>query len=343
MFWIGISIGDVSGVGPEITLKALGTIQTHPMFRWIIFGPNQLLQDWNIRFGSPVKLQSISDLQQYPVDLPEKTVCVYDAGIEMPPYPTQGGVEVGRCALKYLELTASEALNGHLCAMVTAPLNKSAVMKTGVPFIGQTEHLTHMAGNPDTAMMLLGCDERERWLRVALATTHLPISKVPGALNQKAITRIISLAAQACLDLGLSRQKVGVCGLNPHAGESGTMGREEIDIISPAVIASQKLKLDVEGPFPADSLFYHAYRGEFDAIVSMYHDQGLTPLKMIGFDRGINWTLGLPFIRTSPDHGTAYNIAGKNIAQASSMIEAMELAQRLAVKKPKVDASTTGN
>jgi len=166
---------------------------------------------------------------------------------------------------------------------------------------------------------------------VALVTTHLPLRDVADRITGEKVEQTIELATQACRDLGLKRAKVAVCGLNPHAGEGGEMGTEEITTITPAVERARQRGFDVEGPIPADTLFYYAFRGEYDAVVAMYHDQGLAPLKMIGFESGINWTLGLPFIRTSPDHGTAYNIAGLNKAHPGSMISALQLAQRLAV------------
>jgi 4-hydroxythreonine-4-phosphate dehydrogenase len=186
---------------------------------------------------------------------------------------------------------------------------------------------------------LLGDDERGRWLRVALATTHLPLKLVVEQLSAAKIALAIELAAQACHDLGLSRRRVAVCGLNPHAGESGEFGREEIDLIEPVVVSMRKKGLDVLGPLPADTLFYHAYRGEYDAVVAMYHDQGLGPLKMVAFENGVNWTLGMPFIRTSPDHGTAYDIAGRNQANPSSMRAAIRLAKQLARQGPKPQLS----
>jgi 4-hydroxythreonine-4-phosphate dehydrogenase len=183
-------------------------------------------------------------------------------------------------------------------------------------------------------MMLLGEDGRGHVLRVALVTTHLPLKDVAAAVQKDKVELTIELAALACRHLGLSRSKIAVCGLNPHAGEGGKIGTEEAEIISPAVRAAASKGFDVVGPLAADSLFYYAYRGDFDAVVAMYHDQGLAPLKMIGFERGINWTLGLPFIRTSPDHGTAYDIVGKGIANPSSMRAAISLARQLAWNRP---------
>jgi 4-hydroxythreonine-4-phosphate dehydrogenase len=179
-------------------------------------------------------------------------------------------------------------------------------------------------------MMLLGQDEHGRWLRVALATVHIAIKSVPQKLTPAKIELAIELAAQACRDLQLPRARVAVCGLNPHAGEGGEFGDEEIKTIAPAVLAAQKRGYDVVGPLSGDTVFHYALQGDFDVVVAMYHDQGLAPLKAVAFDTGVNWTLGLPFIRTSPDHGTAYDIAGKGIANPSSMISAIRLAKQLA-------------
>jgi 4-hydroxythreonine-4-phosphate dehydrogenase len=215
--------------------------------------------------------------------------------------------------------------------LVTAPVNKEAIVRAGQPFVGQTELLSQMAGTERTAMMLLGQDDRGRWLRVALATTHLPLKFVADHLTQPKIRLAIELAAQACRDLGLPRARIGVCGLNPHAGEGGVLGTEEQTIILPAIRQAQQHNIEALGPLSADTLFFQAYRGDFDAVVAMYHDQGLAPLKMVAFETGVNWTLGLPFIRTSPDHGTGYDIAGQGRANPSSMLAALRLATRLAL------------
>ncbi len=234
--------------------------------------------------------------------------------------------------MAWLRAGAQRCLAGELQALVTAPVNKEAIIRSGLAFVGQTEFLTDLAGAERTAMMLLGQDDRGRWLRVALATAHLPLRDVAARLTQSKVEVAIELAARACGALGLGRARVAVCGLNPHAGEGGKLGTEEQDIIAPAVQAARGRALEVVGPLSADALFYRAYRGDFEAVVAMYHDQGLAPLKMVSFEAGVNWTLGLPFIRTSPDHGTAYDIAGQGIANPSSMIAAIRLARQLAAR-----------
>jgi 4-hydroxythreonine-4-phosphate dehydrogenase len=234
-------------------------------------------------------------------------------------------------------------MNGELDALVTAPVNKEAIVRSGLAFVGQTELLSEMASTQRTAMMLLGRDDRGRWLRVALATTHLPLKKVSEALTTDKIAAVIELASKACRDLALGRARIGVCGLNPHAGEGGQMGTEEITTLAPAVRAARQQGIDAVGPMSADALFYYAYRGDYDAVVAMYHDQGLAPLKMVAFEQGINWTLGLPFIRTSPDHGTAYDIAGKGKANPTSMLAALHLAKQLALRKKQDSSLKTPN
>jgi 4-hydroxythreonine-4-phosphate dehydrogenase len=241
-----------------------------------------------------------------------------------------GAPEAARASVAWVKAGAKGCLRKEFHALVTAPVNKESIIRAGIPFVGQTELLSELAGSERTAMMLLGQDDRGRWLRVTLATTHVPLKLVSEQLTDRKIGIAIELAAEACKLLGLARARVGVCGLNPHAGEGGAMGNEELTTIGPAVEKTRSRNIDAVGPLSADALFYYAYRGDYDVVVAMYHDQGLAPLKLIAFERGVNWTLGLPFIRTSPDHGTAYDIAGKNQANPSSMEAAIRLAIQLA-------------
>ena len=322
---IGIAAGDVTGVGPEVTLKALAEEAPKDEVRFLLIGDEPLLRRLNddLQLRLPLRPSAqASDRDRFLIHDP----CARRLPPDLPP----GSATAAEAALAYLSDGAHRCLRGELAALVTAPVNKEAIIRTGRSFVGQTEFLSELAGTDRTAMMLLGQDDRGRWLRVALATTHVPLKRVADQLSQAKIELTIELAARACRDLALARARVAVCGLNPHAGEGGQLGTEEQTIIAPAVQAARQRGLDVVGPLAADTLFYNAYRGDYDAVVAMYHDQGLGPLKMIGFETGVNWTLGLPFIRTSPDHGTAYDIAGQGKASASSMRAAIRLAAKLA-------------
>jgi 4-hydroxythreonine-4-phosphate dehydrogenase len=323
--WIGISLGDVTGIGPEVTLKALAAEAERDETRYLLLGDAAVIASTRQSLGLNLSIRPLSEFTT-------GGRCFYHDPSSAPLAPNlePGSPAAARAALATLTDGAHRCLNHELDALVTAPLNKHAVVCAGVPFIGQTEFLSQLAGTERTAMMLLGEDDRGRWLRVALATTHVPLKLVASHLQAEKIELAIMLAAQACQDLGLSRRRVAVCGLNPHAGEGGEFGDEEITTITPAVQAAQGRGCDVVGPLPADTLFYNAYRGDYDAVVAMYHDQGLAPMKMVAFENGVNWTLGLPFIRTSPDHGTAYDIAGQGRANPSSMRAAIRLAKLLA-------------
>jgi 4-hydroxythreonine-4-phosphate dehydrogenase len=323
--WIGISLGDVTGIGPEVTLKALAAEAAQEGPRFLLIGDTGYLDRLNQRLGLQLPLQPYTK-----PDAPGRFFTHNPLAEPLPPQLTPGSPAAARASLAWLEDGARRCLRHELDALVTAPVNKEAIMHTGLPFIGQTEFLSRLAGAERTAMMLLGKDDRGRWLRVVLATTHVPLKLVAQQVTRQKVELAIELAARACSDLGLPQARVAVCGLNPHAGEGGELGDEEITTIAPAVQAMQQRKLDVSGPFAADALFYYVFKGDYEVVVAMYHDQGLAPLKMIGFESGINWTLGLPFIRTSPDHGTAYDIAGKGIANPSSMRAAIGLAWQLA-------------
>jgi 4-phospho-D-threonate 3-dehydrogenase / 4-phospho-D-erythronate 3-dehydrogenase len=323
--WIGISLGDITGIGPEITLKALALEAQADDTRYLLIGDADHTRRLNDQLGLELPLEAYGAK-----DVPGRFFLCHPLTGVLPADLIEGSPAAARAAVAWVREGAERCLRRELDALVTAPVSKEAIIRAGVAFVGQTEFLSQLAGTDRTAMMLLGQDDRGRWLRVALATTHLPLKLVSDHLTQAKIEMVIELAAQACRDLGLPRAAVAVCGLNPHAGEGGQMGTEEQTIIAPAVQAARARRLNVVGPLSADALFYHAFKGDYDAVVAMYHDQGLVPLKMIGFENGVNWTLGLPFIRTSPDHGTAYDIAGQGKANPSSMVAAIRLAKQLA-------------
>lgn len=321
---IGIALGDITGVGPEVTLKAIAAELPRDKTNFLIIGDEEIVRQTNTRLGLNLSFTSDSTSRtQARVSITNPLADSLSTNLP------HGSPKAANAAVAWLKAGAERCLRNKMDALVTAPVNKEAIVRAGHEFVGQTEFLSAIAGTKHTAMMLLGQDDKARWLRVALVTTHIPIKRVSVKITPDSIMLAIDLAAKACRDLGLPRARIAICGLNPHAGEGGKMGDEEITVISPTVLAAQKKGFDVVGPLSGDTVFYHALRGEFDAVVAMYHDQGLAPLKAVAFDTGVNWTLGLPFIRTSPDHGTAYDIAGKGIASPLSMIAAIRLAKQL--------------
>jgi len=235
--------------------------------------------------------------------------------------PTAAG---GAASYAYIRRAVEIVLKGEAHALVTAPISKEAFKMAGIPYPGHTEMLAALTGTNRYAMMLCGGP-----LRVVLVTIHTALRDVPPLITRARVLDTIRLAVAACRMLGLDAPRIAVAGLNPHAGEAGIFGSEEITEIAPAVEDARREGFSVTGPYPPDTLFYRAARGEFDLLVCMYHDQGLIPLKMIAFDTGVNVTVGLPIIRTSPDHGTAYDIAWKGVANPTSMREAIDTALRL--------------
>jgi 4-hydroxythreonine-4-phosphate dehydrogenase len=228
--------------------------------------------------------------------------------------------------VSYIRRAVEIVINKQVDAIVTAPISKESLKMAGFKWPGHTEMLASLTKTKDYAMMLIG-----EPLTVILVTIHTALKKVPGLITRQKILKTIRLAKKACNMLGIKNPIIAVAGLNPHAGEAGIFGDEEIKKIIPAVKEAVKEGIPVSGPYPPDTVFHKAYKGDIDIVVCMYHDQGLIPLKMIAFDKGVNVTVGLPFIRTSPDHGTAYDIAWKGIANPSSMIEAIKLAARLKI------------
>jgi 4-hydroxythreonine-4-phosphate dehydrogenase len=325
---IGISLGDITGIGLEVALKALAAEAAFDDTHYLLIGDADRANALNHELGLNLPLAAAG------AQTPSERFLLYNPiGEPLGPNQPAGSASAARAAIAWVRDGARRCLQGDLHALVTAPVNKEAIVRAGVKFVGQTELLSRLADAERTAMMLLGTDDRARWLRVALATTHVPLRAVSDQLTIQKIVNVIELSAQACGDLRLSRARIGVCGLNPHAGEGGEMGKEELTTIGPAVKEVQARQIDAVGPLSADALFHHAYRGDYDVVVAMYHDQGLAPLKMVAFENGVNWTLGLPFVRTSPDHGTAYDIAGKGTANPSSMLAALRLAKLLARAK----------
>lgn len=322
---IGISLGDVTGVGPEVTLKTLASEAGADDACYLLIGDAGYARRLNAGLGVNLPLTDFTDWNR-PGRFFLRNALAEPLAENLP----SGATAAAHAAVAALRIGAESCLRRELDALVTAPVHKANIIRAGYSFVGQTEFLSEIAGTKRTAMMLLGQDHQGRWLRVALVTVHVPLKRVAELVTPDRIALAVELAAQSCRDLGLPRARVAVCGLNPHAGESGEIGDEEITTITPSIAAAQQRGFDVVGPLSGDTVFHHALQGEFDAVVAMYHDQGLAPLKAVAFETGVNWTLGLPFIRTSPDHGTAYDIAGRGVANPSSMIAALRLAKQLA-------------
>ena len=308
---IGITIGDVNGVGPEVALKAIAKYRWAADVRFVLIGPENIVREQAAAMRIPVSRR---------IEFMETDVSCNWA-------PGKVRVNASRVAEQAIRKAVTGCLSGELDGMVTAPICKEGFNKAGIDVPGHTEFLAQLTKAKRYGMMLMGGG-----LRVMLVTRHIPISNVPAALTKKNICEAIELTGQALKLFGLKSGRIGVCGLNPHAGDGGVIGREEIELINPAIRATRKKGFKVSDAVPADTIFYQALGGQYDAVVAMYHDQGLGPLKMIGFDEGINVTLGLPIIRTSPDHGTAFGIAGKGVASAGSMKSAISLAIEMAGK-----------
>jgi 4-hydroxythreonine-4-phosphate dehydrogenase len=231
----------------------------------------------------------------------------------------------GRAAYEAIVRAVEDARAGRIAACATAPINKEAFAAAGLPWPGHTELLAHLTGAPRVAMMFYADA-----LRVILATVHIPLAEVPRALTREVVEATIDLAQEGLPRFGFPSPRLALAGLNPHAGEHGLFGSEEEAVLRPAVESCRSRGVCIDGPLPADTIFVRAMRGEFDAVVACYHDQGLIPVKMAAFGRAVNVTLGLPIVRTSVDHGTAFDIAGRGVADPSSLIEAVKLAARLA-------------
>jgi 4-hydroxythreonine-4-phosphate dehydrogenase len=288
---IAITVGDPAGIGPEIAVGAAAHPEVTALCEPLLYGPSA-----------------------------EEELAGFERG--------RVSAEAGQAAYGAILRAVSDAVDGQVDAIATAPINKASFAAAGLPWKGHTDLLAHLTG-ASRGVMMFHADA----LRVVLATVHIPLASVPAALTQALLEETIRVTAAALPRFGIERPRIAVAGLNPHAGEGGLIGSEDEAVIAPAIAASAADGIDVTGPFPADTIFLRATRGEFDLVVACYHDQGLIPVKMAAFGRAVNVTLGLPIVRTSVDHGTAFDIAGKGLADPSSMIEAVKLAARLAAAR----------
>lgn len=328
---IAITCGEPAGIGPEISLRAAWELRTQ--VRSVLIGDAALLSLIARDIDPSIKLLALTTqaLRDSGLpDLPVDRIAVIDCPLAAPAVPGKLDARNGRAVLQTLDVAIKGALHKQFDAIVTAPLQKSTINDCGVPFTGHTEYLAEKTGTPQVVMMLAG---GEPLLRVALATTHLPLKDVPAAITFDSLARTLDIVhADLRCKFGIAQPRILVTGLNPHAGEGGYLGREEIDVIAPVLAAAQAKGIAATGPYPADTLFQPKYLQRADCVLAMYHDQGLPVLKHASFGRGVNITLGLPIIRTSVDHGTALDLAAAGFGHADhgSMIEALKVAAQMA-------------
>jgi len=331
---LAITMGDPAGIGPEITVKAWRDCSDLGLPPFAVFADPDVLLSAASAAGIPIEIQITDNVgaaaRTFADALPVVPVrCAAEVK------PGFGDKRNAAAVIASIEAATRAVVEGDACALVTNPIAKHVLHDAGFAHPGHTEFLGVLAerrfpGRNWRPVMMLASDE----LRVVPVTIHVPLAEVPRLVTIDLIVETVTILAAALRsDFGVARPRIAVAGLNPHAGEAGAIGREEIETIAPAVAALIARGLSVSGPHSADTLFHAAARTTYDAVVAMYHDQALIPLKTLAFDRGVNITLGLPFVRTSPDHGTAFNIAGRNRASPASLIASLELAARMAARR----------
>jgi 4-phospho-D-threonate 3-dehydrogenase / 4-phospho-D-erythronate 3-dehydrogenase len=329
---LGVTMGDPAGVGPEIIARAVGEPGVRATCRPVVIGAADTMREALALVGARNALHAVTRVAD--CRWADETVEVLDLGnVDMTTLPRgEVSAAAGRAAYACIERAVALAQGGEIAAIVTAPVNKEALAAAGVRHSGHTEILAELSGTRDFAMLLMGKE-----LKVIHVTTHVALRRVPELVTRERVLKTIRLAHATLVDLGQPRGRIAVAGLNPHAGEDGLFGDEEQRAILPAIEAARGEGLSVTGPLPADTLFSRARGGEFDIVVAMYHDQGHIPVKTLGFEydetskkwtglSGVNVTVGLPFLRVSVDHGTAFDRAWKGVANHESMVEALDVA-----------------
>lgn len=313
---IGITLGDYNGIAPEVILKALSDTRLLSFCTPIIYASLKILNRYRrLLHLEETYMNVIKEVEQVSHKKINIINCVDDAEIA----PGQITQEAGKAAFISLEACTKDLLKGSIDAIVTSPINKHNIQNEHFTFVGHTEYLAENFNAPNVLMCMVKDN-----LRVALLTGHLPLSEVSKQITKEKIEQKLTILLQSLQkDFGIQKPKIAVLGLNPHAGEEGLLGNEEKEIIEPVIKEFRKQGNLVYGAFPADSFFGNKRYTGYDAVLSMYHDQGLTAFKTLAFEQGVNFTMGLPIVRTSPDHGTAYNIAGKNVASPESMLQAI--------------------
>jgi 4-hydroxythreonine-4-phosphate dehydrogenase len=320
---VGITIGDPAGIGPEIVLKAVVDTELRSVCQPVIIADAKELQRQADLLGLACDYPIIRDPAMLKTTVGDAVI--FDVG-DLGDLPQFGHLSAtaGRAAAKFIEAATQLCLEKRLAAMATAPINKEALKLAGIPFPGHTEMLTALSGARQSLMCFFAGE-----VRVVLLTIHLSLAEVIGAVTRERVIQTLELTDHEMRRFGIANPRIAVCGLNPHAGEHGLFGEEEIREINPAIEYCRGRGIHVSGAFPADTIFVRAARGEFDVVVACYHDQGLIAVKCLAFGEAVNVTLGLPIIRTSVDHGTAFDIAGRGIADPGSMICAIKLAAKL--------------
>lgn len=325
---VGMTMGDASGVGPEIIVKSLLNKHLYEQSHPIVIGDVKMLKRAAELLDTEITIKQVNENSDFTTRFGE--IACYDLDL-LPVDLPFGKVssEAGNAAFEYLKTAIELANEGRIDAICTAPLNKEALHKGGHIYPGHTEILAELTGTKDFSMMLSSPK-----LKVIHVTTHVGLIDAINMINPERVYKVIRLAHETLTNAGVDQPKIGVCGINPHAGENGLFGYgEEEEKIIPATDRAMEEGLNVEGPLPADTLFFRAQRGDFDIVLAMYHDQGHGPIKVLGLEAGVNITVGLPIIRTSVDHGTAFDIAGTGIADERSMLEALKQAIELSPEK----------
>lgn len=319
---IAITLGDPAGIGPEVILKALASPEVAPLARWTIVGDRGVVESTGAALASPVDRLIGGD---------GESVRIHHVEALNGHAVVSGRMHAssGAAAVAYVREATEQCLRGMADAMVTAPISKEAVALGGSHFSGHTEYIAELCGVHDSRMML-----HNARLSVVHVTTHVALRSAVDASVSRVLGTIV-LAHDAMRRLGLEHPRMAVCGMNPHASEHGLFGSEEDDTIRPAMAAARAQGIACEGPFPPDTIFIDAWRGRWDVVIAMYHDQGHIPMKLLDFAHTVNVTLGIPIVRTSVDHGTAFDIAGRNLADPTSMMAALRLAARMAQRRTK--------
>jgi len=326
---VAITMGDAAGIGPEIIVKALGDPGIYDTCRPIVVGDAKILEHAADVVGSNVSVNRITSMRHIRDVRAAEAGAISCFDLDLLPAdlpPGEVSAAAGDAAYQFVNKAVTLALQGEVDAVCTAPLNKKALQLGGHDYPGHTEILADLTGTEDYRMMLASDT-----LRVVLVTIHIGLIDAVHAITPEAVFKTLDISNRELRRFGVESPRIGVCGINPHAGESGLFGRgEEEEKIAPAIARARSQSIDAYGPLPADTLFYRATRGDFDVVVAMYHDQGLAPIKTLGLESAVNVTLGLPIVRTSVDHGTAFDIAGKGIADDANLKVAIRCAVNMA-------------